>query len=235
MRTQNKGQKVMQDTCHRCDDKEVKELKMNSTKAFQPFLVKGQYSLHKGKIKTLRRKNMKEKKEVRRVRKDWNLQNDIQKIHVIMKREAPETESEVMDVFAHVQKSNALLILGNAQAVSEIVSKYLGEAKESESLRKEEREKAYTAILARLDGKDLLNGKVKEGRDAIGDDTEKLAKFDSKMRTVAVILTKLLDGKPIVNDTKDDENPDEVNETGDNTDKGIEETATEGKVEIVGG
>jgi len=168
-----------------------------------------------------------EKKEVKRVRKDWNLQNDIQKIHVIMKREAPETESEVMDVFAHVQKSNALLILGNAQAVSEIVSKYLGEAKESESLRKEEREKAYSAILARLDGKDLLNGKIKEGRDAIGDDTDKVAKFDAKLRTVAVILTKLMDNKPIVNDIKDDENPDEVNET--------EETATEGKVETANG
>ena len=168
-----------------------------------------------------------EKKEVKRVRKDWNLRNDIQNIHVIMKRENPETESEVMDVFGHIQKSNALLVLGNAQEVSVIVSEYLKDAKESESLRKEEREKAYTAILVRLDGKDLLNGKVKEGRDAIGDDTEKLAKFDSKMRTVAVILTKLLDGKPIVNDTKDDENPDEVNET--------EETATEGKVEAVGG
>ncbi len=176
-----------------------------------------------------------EKKEVKRVRKDWNLKNDIQNIHVIMKREAPETESEVMDVFGHVQKSNALLVLGNAQEVSEIVSKYLGEAKESESLRKEEREKAYTAILVRLDGKDLLNGKVKEGRDAIGDDTEKLTKFDAKLRTVAVILTKLLDGKPIVNDTKDDETPEEVNETGDNTDKGIEETVTEGKIEAANG
>ena len=228
MRTLNKGQKVMQDTCHRCDDKEVKELKMNSAKAFQPFLVKGQYSLHKGKIKTKRSKEMTtEKKEVKRVRKDWNLRNDIQNIHVIMKREAPETESEVMDVFAHVQKSNALLILGNAQAVSEIVSKYLGEAKESESLRKEEREKAYTAILVRLDGKDLLNGKVKEGRDAIGDDTEKVAKFDAKLRTVAVILTKLLDGKPIVNDIKDDETPEEVN--------GTEETVTEGKIEAANG
>jgi hypothetical protein len=178
---------------------------------------------------------MKEKKEVRRVRKDWNLQNNIQNIHVIMKREAPETESEVMDVFGHIQKSNALLILGNAQAVSEIISKYLGEAKESESLRKEEREKTYSVILARLDGKDLLNGKVKEGRDAIGDDTEKVAKFDAKLRTVAVILTKLLDGKPIVNDTKDDENPEEVNETGDNTDKEIEETVTKGKVETANG
>ena len=168
-----------------------------------------------------------EKKEVKRVRKDWNLQGKVENIHVIMKRENPETESEVMDVFGHIQKANALLVLGNAQEVSVIVSEYLKNAKESESLRKEEREKAYTAILARLDGADFLDGKIKEGRDGIGNDADKVAKFDAKLRTVAVILTKLMDNKPIVNDIKDDENPDEVNET--------EETATEGKVETANG
>jgi len=170
---------------------------------------------------------MEKKKEVKRVRKDWNLRGDIQNIHGIMKRETPETESEVMTVFGNIQKANALLVLGKAQEVSEIVSGYLAGATESEALRKEEREKAYTAILARLDGIDFLNGKIKEGQDAIGDDTEKAEKFNKKLRTVAVILTKLLDGKSIVNETKEEGEETEVEE--------VEVVEVEGKVETSAG
>lgn len=142
--------------------------------------------------------------KTKKERKDFSIK-EIVDIKAILDREKVQTQSQVMDVFAKIQKKNPLLVLANASEVSEIIGKELERVKEIQELVKEANEELNNTVMKTID-EVLFDGKILSFPETVEDEKkrEKLEKrIKAALHPVAVLLRKYQTGKLLAEDEED--------------------------------
>lgn len=142
--------------------------------------------------------------KVKKERKDFSIKGTAD-IKAILDREKVQTQAQVMDVFAKIQKKNPLFVLANAVEVSAIISKEMDRVKEIQEQVKAANDSLDLSVMQTID-EVLFDGKILSFPSTV-EDEEKKKKLEKRIRStlhsVAVLLRKYQTGRLLADDTED--------------------------------